>query len=326
MSDPFGDAYGSRVLVVLNPAAGQLPPGRFVRSLAAAFAARRVGFDIVETRGAGDAEELARAGALAGYRAVAAAGGDGTVNEVITGLAGTGVPLAVIPKGTGDQLACNLGIPRAVDAAVEAAVNGVPVPIDLGRLSDGRYFGVTAGAGWDAAVMAAATRELKDRWGFAAYVWAIWRTGPTPPSSLFRITADGRTTEVRAALVLVANMGRFVSRVPPMSFQIGPDVSWSDGKLDVCIFAPRTFSGAAGLLWRMARRRYPGDDRMIYLQAEEVTVDAEPALITETDGEPVGVTPLTARVVPGGVSVMVPAALAAPIPRRAPALIGHGSR
>jgi len=304
--DTLPDAYSTRNLVILNPAAGQDNTERILRSLAGAFAARRAGFDVLETTGAGDAERMARLGAAAGYRSVIAVGGDGTVGEVITGLAGSSVPLGIIPKGTGNQLATNLGIPRTVEAAVDVVVNGRPAPIDLGRLADGRYFAVTAGAGWDASIMATATRELKDRWGFGAYLYAGLRTGITPPTALYRITADGQTIEVKASMVLVANMGEYASRLLSLAFRIAPGVSFQDGKLDVCIFAPRNLTDVAGMLWRMARRRYAGDDRLIYLQAREVVVESDPPVTTETDGEPIGVTPLVVSAVAAGVHVIVP--------------------
>lgn len=307
LPDPLAaGAYARRNLVVLNPVAGQEDTDRVLRLLAGAFAVRRAGFDIVTTSGPGDAERFAREAAQLGYRAVVAVGGDGTVGEVITGLAGTGVPLGIVPKGTGNQVAYNLGIPRSVEAAVDAVVNGETVPMDLGQVENGRYFAVAAGVGWDAAVVSVATRELKDRWGFGAYLYAALRVGATPPIARYRITADGETLEVDAAMVLAANMGLIVSNPPALNVRIGPGVSHRDGKLDVCIFAPRTLPQAAGLVWRMYRRRYAGDDRLIYLQAREVIVESDPPVVTETDGELLGETPMRARAVPGGIHVLVP--------------------
>jgi YegS/Rv2252/BmrU family lipid kinase len=298
--------YARRNLVVLNPVAGQEDTDRVLRLLAGAFAVRRASFDIVTTGGPGDAERFAREAAALGYRAVVAVGGDGTVGEVITGLAGTGVPLGIVPKGTGNQVAFNLGIPRSVEAAVDAVVNGEATPMDLGQVDNGRYFAVAAGVGWDAAVVSVATRELKDRWGFGAYLYAALRVGTTPPISRYRITADGETLEVDAAMVLAANMGIIVSNPPALNVRIGPGVSHRDGKLDLCIFAPRTLPQAAGLVWRMYRQRYAGDDRLIYLQAREVLIESDPPVVTETDGELLGETPLRARAVPGGIHVLVP--------------------
>lgn len=299
---------GARALVVLNPAAGQLAADRALRLLAGAFAVRGAGFDVVQTAAGGDAEAAARRAAAEGYRAVVAVGGDGTVGEVIAGLAGTGVPLGIIPKGTANQVAANLGIPRFIEEAVEVAVNGVATPIDLGRLDDGRYFALAAGAGWDAAVIAGATRTLKNRLGFGAYLFSGLKVGVVPPSADFRVVADGRELHVTAAMVLVANMGDYVANVvPPVGVRVGPDVSFRDGLLDVCIYAPRTAGDVAALLWRIARRQYAGDDRMLFLRATEVRVEADPPVVTEIDGEVIGTTPLSARVVPGGVTVLVPA-------------------
>jgi YegS/Rv2252/BmrU family lipid kinase len=295
-----------RHLVVLNPVAGQSDTERVLRLLAGAFAVRRAPFDVVETRGAGDAEHFARAAAREGYRAVVAVGGDGTVGEVITGLAGTGVPLGIVPKGTGNQVAFNLGIPRGIEAAVDVVVNGVTVPMDLGQVAQGRYFAVAAGTGWDAAVVKLATRELKDRWGFGAYIYAALKVGATPPTTRYRITADGETLEMDAAMVLAANMGLIVTNPQAFNVRIAPRATHHDGKLDLCIFAPRTLTHAARMVWRMYRQMYAGDDRMIYLQAREIVVESDPPVVTETDGEPLGETPLHARAIPGGIHVLVP--------------------
>ena len=122
--------FSGRALVVLNPVAGQEDPAKVRRQIGGALAVRGAGFDLVETSGAGDAEKLAREGVAKGYRAVVAAGGDGTIAEVITGLAGSEVPLGIIPRGTGNQLAANLGIPVDIEGAADVVVRGVPVPIE----------------------------------------------------------------------------------------------------------------------------------------------------------------------------------------------------
>jgi YegS/Rv2252/BmrU family lipid kinase len=299
-------ANGTRNLVVLNPVAGQADTNRVLRLLAGAFAVRRAGFDVVETRGPGDAVQFARQAAAEGYRAVVAAGGDGTVGEVITGLAGTGVPLGIVPKGTGNQVAFNLGLPRSVEAAVDVVVNGAPAPMDLGQVVGGRYFAVAAGTGWDASVVALATRELKDRWGFGAYLYAALKVAAKPPTARYRITADGEELEVEAAVVLAANMAVIVSNPPALNMRIAPAGSHRDGKLDVCIFAPRNFTHATSMFWRLHRKRHAGDAGMLYLQAGDVTIESDPAVFTETDGELLGQTPLHVRCIPGGIDVLVP--------------------
>lgn len=293
-------------MIILNPAAGQEDAARTRRLLGGAFAARGASFDLVETTAAGDAAHLARQAVELGYRAVAAAGGDGTIAEVITGLAGSSVPLGIIPRGTGNQLAANLGVPVNLERAVEVITGRRTIPLDLGQLEGGRYFALMAGAGWDAQVMSAATRSLKERWGFGAYFYAGLRASLSLPSALFRITADGEEFEVRAASVIVANVGQLVYNLLPLELRIGPGVSFQDGRLDVCVFAPRTITGAAAILWRVMRKHYVGDDRLIYLQASEIRIESDPPALTQIDGDLAGPTPLVARAVEAGVRVLVP--------------------
>jgi diacylglycerol kinase (ATP) len=308
VDSPLGSGYGSRTLVILNPAAGQADPKRVRRQIGGAFAVRGASFDLVETTCAGDAERLARHAASLGYRAVAVAGGDGTLAEVITGLAGHPVPLGIIPQGTANLVAANLGLANSVDRAVEVIVNGKSVPMDVGQLDNGRYFALIAGAGWDAEVMRSATRELKDRLGFGAYLLAALRKVATPPSANFQITADGQEFEIRAATVLVANVGQIFHALLPMDLRIAPATSISDGMLDICIFAPRTLPDVATVLWKVASQRYAGDQRMIYMKVKEIRIEADPPVVTQVDGDVVGYTPLAAHAIAGGVRVLVPPA------------------
>jgi diacylglycerol kinase (ATP) len=276
------------------------------RQIGGAFAVRGASFDIVETEGRGDAERLAREGAALGYQTVLAVGGDGTVAEVITGIAGTEATLGIVPFGTANQLALNLGIPPDPERAIQTVVRGRRIPLDIGQLADGRFFALIAGAGWDAEVMATCTRELKDRWGFGAYLFAGLKKSVSPRSALFRIRADGAEFEVRAASVLLANAGNLFHPIFPVEVKLAPNTSFQDGMLDVCIFAPRNLPDVAMVLWKMARGKYRGDDRMIYLQASEIRIEADPPVVAQVDGDPVGETPLEARVVRGGVWVLVP--------------------
>ncbi|HSH46781.1 MAG TPA: diacylglycerol kinase family protein, partial [Longimicrobiales bacterium] len=195
--------YAERTLVIVNPAAGRDDPIRLRRLVGGAFAAREAAFDLRETHYPGHAIELAGEAARLGYRAVCVVGGDGSLGEAATGLAGTSTPLALIPRGTANQVAYNLRIPTDLEEAVELAVNGKAAPVDLGRIGD-RVFALVAGAGLDAAVMAAATRGLKERWGFAAYIFAAVKEALGAQPVNFRITADGETTEVRAVSVMMA--------------------------------------------------------------------------------------------------------------------------
>lgn len=306
----FPRPNSDRYLVLLNPRAqGGGRSSSLRRQLGAAFAERRVPFDLVEPESAPDSMRVARLAAEEGYRAVAAAGGDGTVAAALRGTAGTEVPVAILPFGTGNQLAANFGIPLELEQSVEVAVAGDVEPIDLGRI-DGEFFALIAGAGFDAEVMAEATDELKRRFGAAAYLMAGLRAGlrnlMTPNPADFRIVADGDEIEVTATMVLLANVGQLAARPFPMDIQVGPEVSFQDGLLDVAVFAPRNAPEIAEMLIQMARRDYDGNERTLFLQAREVRVEADPPMKTQIDGEPAGETPLEAAAEPLAGRIMVP--------------------
>lgn len=300
---PIPDA--ERILVLVNKGASGGVPSALRRRLGAAFAARGVPFDILETEEPGEVERLAGEAARRGFRAVAAAGGDGTVAQALRGTAGTEVPVAILPFGTGNQLALNFDIPGSLEGSVRVAVEGKVERIDLGRV-DGRYFALNAGAGLDADVMADATEELKSRLGFAAYLYSGLKHLITPHPSDFRIVADGREVEIRATMVLLANVGVLGAGPFPVEVTVAPRASVTDGLIDVCIFAPRNLPEMARMLWRVARQQFAGDDRMIFFQARHVRIEADPPMPAQVDGEPRGQTPIEVDVVPLAGRVLVP--------------------
>jgi len=301
--------HAGRTFIILNPAAGHNDPARLRRQIGGAFAARLAPFDLAETAGPGDAARLARYAATTGYRAVCVVGGDGTLAEAATGLAGTPTPLAIIPRGTANQVARNLHIPLGLERAIDVALHGRPEPMDLGQI-DGRAFTLLAGAGLDASVMAAASRPLKEKLGFAAYLLATVKEALAASPARFHITADDRELEVQAISVMLANVGELFAAYPPVRFRLAPapERSWQDGLLDVVVIAPRNLPDFAAVLWQAARHRFHGDDRLLHLQAHRIAIQAEPPMPVQIDGDPAGTTPITATVLPAGIRVLVPAA------------------
>jgi len=300
-----------RTLIILNPFAGKEDISRMRRRLGGAFAARNAPFDLVTTECAGHATDLARQAVTLGYRAVAVCGGDGTLAEAATGLAGSDIPLAIIPRGTANQVAQNLGVPLGLEAAIDVAVNGTPALIDLGVIDD-RAFALVAGAGFDAAVMQSATRELKERFGFGAYVYAAMKEALSATPRRFHITADDREIDVEAVSVMVANVGELFPRWLPLRFSLVPKPvnAWRDGLLDVVIVAPRKMPDVALMLWHAATATHVnGSDRFIHFQTREITIDASPAIAVQVDGDPYGTTPVRMSVMRDAMRVLVPAAL-----------------
>ncbi len=301
--------YADRTFVIMNPAAGQEDPARLRRLIGGAFAARRASFELVETERPAHATTLAREAAELGYRAVCVVGGDGTIAEAATGLAGSGTPLAVIPRGTANQVAHNLRIPSNMEEAVDLAIEGRPAAVDLGRIGE-RVFALVAGAGLDAAVMASATRGLKERWGFGAYVFAAVKEALAAQPVDFRITADGETLEVRAVSIMLANVGELFAHFLPFPVPLGPRPrsSWQDGLFDVVVVAPRNVIDVPGMVWKAVGKQFEGDDdRLLHFQAKEVTIEADPAIAVQIDGDPAGVTPMSATAVERAVRMIGPA-------------------
>jgi len=265
--------------------------------------------DLAVTTGPGDARELARQGVEAGVDVVAVFAGDGTTMQAAASLIGTEVPLALIPGGTGNLLAGNLRIPANPARAARILMTGRRRRIDLGRvvLPDGEHhFGVACGAGVDAQVMGATAVEDKRRWGIGAYWASTFRVLRGLRSTPCRITVDGEPFDVRAALVLIMNCGEMI---PPL-IRIRPEIAPDDGILDlVAVTADSTWEGIRGL----CRVVFDGRRAVIretpylrYARGTRFTVEPAEPLPVQFDGDPVGVTPFTAEVVPGCLIVMSP--------------------
>lgn len=308
MPDAYPYPESDRFLVLLNPGAGGGAVQRETlrRRVGGAFAARGVPFDLFEAGSSEESLEATRAAAARGYRAVAAVGGDGTVSVALRGVAGTPVPVAIIPFGTGNQLALNFEIPASLEDSVRVAVEGKPAEIDLAR-ANGELFALMAGAGLDAEIMAGATAELKGRLGFAAYLYSGLKNVIGHPAADFRIIADDQEVEVRASMVLIANASQLGAGPLPVEFRMAPGASFQDGLIDVCIYAPRNLPEVARLLWRVTRNQVGSDDQMIFFQTRRVRIEADPPVAIEIDGEPRGETPIEATVAPLAARIIVPA-------------------
>lgn len=293
--------------MLLNPGAGGRTSERETlrRRLGGAFAARGVPFDIVEAANSEEGLDVACAAAERGYRAIVAAGGDGTVSVALRGVAGTSVPVAIVPFGTANQLALNFDIPTSLEDSVRVAVEGKVTRIDLAE-ANGETFALMAGAGLDAQVMADATAELKSRLGFGAYIYSGLKNVINRPGADFRITADDQEVKVKASMVLVANAGQLGAGPLPVEFRMAPGASFQDGLIDVCIYAPSNLPEVARIIWRVTRNRFSGDDKIIYFQARSVRIEADPPVAIEIDGDPRGETPMEAKVAPQAARIIVP--------------------
>lgn len=266
------------VAFVVNPTLLRDPAG-FLRRCEAA--ARERGWKpwLVPGR---DSLALTRRAVADGASLVFAAGGDGTVRACAQALAGTGVPLAIVPLGTANLTARALGVPGRAGRAVAAGFGGRDHMIDLARMDGvsldgeaGARFTAMAGIGLDAAVVGAAGERLKRRFGWVAYALAGAARLSLPPCE-FTVRLDGAgPLRYRARSVVVANAGLL-----PGGFTLLPAARLDDGLLDVGILAP---SGAWG--WLRVAGRVLTRAGFEHGQARRVQVSAEADLPREVDGE-----------------------------------------
>src|SRR4029077_12639381 len=193
-----------------------------------AAAARTGGWEpvLLETTAGEPGTELARQAVTAGARRVFAVGGDGTVRACAQALAGTAVPLAIVPRGTANLAARALGLPARLDAALACAFAGHERRIDLAT-ADGITFVAMAGLGTDAAVVGATPARLKTRAGCLGYP-AVVASLPRRRHAAFDISLDGTPLAVAAVSVVVGNAGLL-----PGGFRLLPDARLGDGQPDV---------------------------------------------------------------------------------------------
>ena len=300
-----------RALLVVNPSARGLPPLRRIQE--AADWLRTRGWDVaLETTAApGEATHLARRAASGGHSVVVACGGDGTIHEVVNGLAGSEAVLAVIPGGTANVWAKDARLPRAPLEAARIIDGGRCRRIDLGliewegrsgRKAESRYFLLMVGVGLDAHVVARVSQSWKRRLGAAAYVLTGAREALFYHSQPIELELDGRERlNLRLGWMLAGNTRCYggVTRIANRALA-------DDGLLEILAFSGYNLLRATGYGLAMLTGRHHGAPGVTYRQAAEVEVAGPSSLPVQADGEFVGYTPLRLRVVPGALQVLMP--------------------
>ena len=295
----------TRAVVVVNPAAGGGRTARVWRRLRDVMAAT-LPAEHVETRGPGDGERLARDAAAAGAPLVVAVGGDGTLNEVVNGVRAAGATTVVgaVLTGRGCDACRNFGVPRDPIAAVRALAEGRDARFDLGlaEWADGhrRWFTISAGAGFDAAV-ARRAQSVRAR-GTLPYLAAVVATVRRHRPIDTVLELDGVREPSTPVTAVVAANGRWFGG----GMKIAPQADPADGLFDVVVL------GALGRLellrwlptiYSGAHVRHP---RVRVHRARRLRVDAVFPLPTHVDGEPVGVTPVVVTLEPGALRLRIP--------------------
>jgi diacylglycerol kinase (ATP) len=291
-----------RICVILNPIAGA------VKNIAAVQEKlRRVNAErFCISHQPGDAEKFARE--ASDFDLIVSAGGDGTLNEVVNGIAqaGCNAALALFPLGTGNDFARTLGIPTDFDAAIDRIIAGDTRAIDLVRVTSDsvRYFVNISSGGFSGMVDEKLTPEMKRTWGPLAYL----RSAAAAFAELRGYTTtialdDGQAFEIDLYNIVVAN-GRYVAGGIP----IAPEADVADNLLDVVLIPEHGPANLAILAAQILVGKHLASDAIIFRRAKRIAINSRPGMWFNVDGELIGNEPATFELLPGALRCVVGAA------------------
>lgn len=288
-------------MVIVNPVAGS----GYAREIVASFR-RRLDLTGVETElvVSSGPDELIRFASRpqTPETVVVVAGGDGTVRHALTALRGRPNPLLILPVGTENLLATQLGLLPDADALWNTFDLGRIAPLDLATVN-GRLFATNVGVGFDAEVVRRVARNRRGHITHFDYFWPLWRTFWQYRFPRIRVVADGREMCDEPALVFVGNIPRYA-----IGLRILREASWDDGLLDLCIMrcshqGPLLEHAFWTLLnWHVEHHA------VIYQKVRRVELDSAERVLLQSDGDPAGELPAVVEVLPAAMRVLVPPA------------------
>lgn len=260
--------------------------------------------ELIATPGPNRAGELARAAADSGCDLILASGGDGTINEAVNGIAGSDVTFGVLPGGTANVLANEIGLASRPDHAARQLLCAAPVRIALGVLErpglPRRSFVLMAGVGLDARIVYNVDPDLKSRLGKLAY----WHGGFSQfgrPIPLFNVSVNG--AEYCASFALITRVRNYGG-----DFEVARRVRLTDNDFEVVLFRHNRFQDFVRFLGGVITNRLAGVEGVVIERATRVAVAAtdDERIYIQTDGESMGTLPATIGIVPDALTMLIP--------------------
>ncbi len=294
-----------RAVLIVNPVSGQARGLRLGQNLRRALEQKGIFCSLKVTSCQGDAREWAQQAGREGFDLIVAIGGDGTVGEVVSGQARAGdrIPVAVVPVGTANVVALALALPFFTGMALDTILEGRCLDFDVGYLPEqDRHFFLMSAIGYPARVIKDSPRRLKNLFGIFTYMGAAVRNALNLDE--FRIFVEdetGRVRELEGNTILLSNIGK----IGDLNLKVTPHTSAHDGRFDVTVISSRSLWDVLVVLFRMLTWRYRPTPRLHHFQAESVIIATDPPVPVQIDGEDLGDTPLTARIQPGAVRMIV---------------------
>jgi diacylglycerol kinase (ATP) len=291
--------------IIINPNAGSVAEVTELR----ARLEQLPGTAVLLTEGAGHARELARESVRSGVETVVAAGGDGTLNEVLNGLSeGFGrVRLGLLPLGTGNDFARSINVPADLEAALEILLAGRTRGVDVGHVrspSFSRYF-LNVAAGGFSGIVSEKASEAKDRWGPLAYLRAAIGTLGDLQGFRAVISLDGapdgpERIDLETYNAVISN-GRFVAAGLP----VAPQSELDDGYLDLMLVPSASIPQIALLASQVLLARHLESDLALFRKARAIQIESDPPMTFNVDGELIGDEPVRFEVLPRALEVVV---------------------
>jgi diacylglycerol kinase (ATP) len=264
--------------------------------------------EVCRTEAAGDAERLAREAVRDGADLVVAAGGDGTLNEVVNGLSEDfgKAKLGLLPLGTGNDFARSIGVPDDLAGALAVLESGRVRTVDVARATIGGIGGigrcfVNMSAGGFSGEVSERASEAKDRWGPLAYMRAAIGALPELKGFLTTIILNGAETLRLETYNIVVCNGRYVASGIPAA----PQAVLDDGLLDVLIAPATTIPQLAGLIPLVLLGRHVDSDLLLFRRATRVEIECDPPMAFNVDGELIGEGTARFEILPRALQVIV---------------------
>ena len=231
---------------------------------------------------------------------VVVVGGDGTVREVAHGLEGSGKPLLIVPCGTENLLANELGFDEKLRTIIRTFEAGYIRTLDLGT-ANGRCFTSIAGFGFDGQVVKSVSEQRKGHIDYFDYFWPIWRTFWNYKFDAIKVEVDGEEIFQGRGLVFVGNISRYA-----VGLQILHYADFGDGLLDVCIYKCASHLHLVKHSVMTILKQHADSSDVIYRQGKNILVNSDAAIETEIDGDPGPALPVEIKVIPQAVNCLVP--------------------
>ncbi len=288
-------------LVVLNPSAGRSDPAYLRHALAERFSEAGRKYELFESSRPDEIMRAVTTAVKQGVSCCIAAGGDGTVAATASALVSTTIPLGIVPVGTGNALAVDLGIPIDSDLALDVILGQHEyMTIDAMQIGE-RYYFLDVGVGISALTMSDTVATAKRRFGRVAYVWAGLKRLLGFQPQAFALRIDGTPYHVHASEITVAN-GANIGGTP---LYWSPHVRLNDGVIDVGIIRTRNMLDYVHVLFHLV---FGGAERTTiewFAARQSVEIAAASTLPVQGDGDAIGTTPVKVNVVPQAIRVIV---------------------